>query len=110
MKILLSLVLFAASVTALASDGWIVLTKAQQRLVANDKCAATALDAAAGLVSAEIRDAGVDFPDHLYLSNLYGSVKGKLYVVTFRDDSSILVTTQKTKTSCSGKASRVQLE
>lgn len=110
MKILLSLALFAASATAFGSAGWIVLTRAQHRLVTNDKCAAAALDAATGLVSEEIQESGVDFPDHLYLSDLYVSKKGKLYVITFRDDSSILVETQKTRTACSGEASRIRPE
>lgn len=107
MRFLISLVIIAASVNAFGSNEWVVLTKEQQRLVHNDKCASASLEAAVGLVSYEIENAGVDYPDHLYLLDLYVSKVGKTYVVTFRDDSSILVRTNKTRATCTGKASRI---
>src|SRR5688572_5308398 len=95
------------STSAFATNDWVILTEEQQEIVAVDICAAAAIDESASLVAEEILDAGVDFPDHIFLFDLYVSEKGKFYVVTFQDDSSITVQTKRKNSKCTAKASRV---
>ncbi len=107
LAILINLPICLASTT----DEWVILNEQQRATVGKDECAKVAVDAAAGLVSKEIKDAGIDYPDHLYLRDLYTSVKGQAYAITFQNDSTIMVTTQIRRSKCRAKkVSRFEVE
>ncbi len=108
MKNLIVTSILLATVAAGASEDWVVLTPQQKQIISQDNCAAAAVDAAASLISEEIQDAGVDFPDHIYLRNLHVSTPKKLYAVDFPGGSTILVSTRVHGSKCAvTDASRV---
>jgi hypothetical protein len=92
-------------------DNWIVTTQAQKRILKRDPCGQAALNAAASLVSKEIQEAGVDYPDHIYLSDLHVSSPGRYYAITFKGDTTLLVQTRRYGTGCKAiKPSRFEGE
>jgi hypothetical protein len=97
--LVLSTVSLAYSANSKGSN-WVITSPAQKRVLSQDTCASSALEAAASLVSEEIKEAGVDFPDHLYLSDLHVSSAGRYYSITFKSDSTILVQTRRYGMGC----------
>ena len=111
----LSMLLFSNLSSALPAvgnpDSWVLTTSSQRMLLKKDRCAQVALEAAASLISLEIQDAGVDYPDHIRLSDLHVSSLGKYYAITFEGDSTLLVQTRRSETSCKAlKPSRLKTE
>lgn len=82
-------------------SSWVVVTSpAHKRVIAQDICARAALESASSFLSDELKDAGVDFPEHLYLSDLHVSGVGRYYAITFKGDSTILVQTRRYGSGC----------
>jgi hypothetical protein len=99
-KLLILTAILVNALSVSAADSWVVMTQEQQSLVRKDACAFVAVEAAAGQVSNEIQDAGVDYPEHLYLLDLHVGLAGKTYAVTFKDDIPRLVGTKVVGKKC----------
>ena len=104
MKSLIALLVLSSVSLAYSANrkdsSWVITSPAHKRVLSQDTCARSALEAAASLVSEEIREAGVDFPDHLYLSDIHVSSAGRYYSITFKSDSSFLVQTRRYGLGC----------
>lgn len=100
MRALLYCCLLMLSSSVYGADDWVVLTPDQQQFMANDVCAAAAVDAAVTLIAEEIRVSGADYPAHLYLFDLQVSTPEKSYLVTFKGDFPIRFETKKTGLTC----------
>lgn len=97
--------------TGIGSANWIVTSRSQKRILDTDQCARAALYASGSLVSNEIQKAGVDYPDHIYLSEFHVNNPGRYYSVTFKGDSTILVETRRYGSGCRViQAGRIGLE
>ena len=98
--LILSNVSIASSRNNMGSSWVVVTSRAHKRALIQDSCARVALESAASFVSNELKDAGVDFPDHLYLSDLHVSGAGRYYAITFKGDSTILAQTRRYGSGC----------
>jgi hypothetical protein len=100
-QILISMLLSVFSLAAHAELPGPVLTPAQKKLVAKDSCAQAAVEAATSAFVAEIKAAGVDLPEQIFVADLTPVHPGTEYSVSFvGGDTTFRVETQMGRASC----------
>jgi hypothetical protein len=100
-QILITILLPVFSLAAHAELPGPVLTPAQKKLVEKDPCAQTAVDAATSAFVGEIKAAGVDLPEQIFVANLVPVHAGKEYSINFAGgDSTFHIETQMGRAAC----------